>query len=191
MPIVVMDYNPQWPVVFERLRARVWPAIADVALGIEHVGSTAVPGLAAKPIIDVTIVVADRRGLEAVIGRLEGIGYRHRGDLGVRGREAFANPPAPPDSPDMPDTPAHHLYACVQGGLALRNHLAVRDRLRRDLSAAAAYSRLKKELARRFADDLDAYIAGKTDFILSLLKDAGFDAAALERIEGINAGRER
>ncbi len=188
MAIVVTDYNPQWPVVFERLRARVWPAIADVALGIEHVGSTAVPGLAAKPIIDLTIVVADRRGLEAVIGRLEGIGYRHRGDLGVRGREAFANPP---DVPDSPDTPDHHLYACEQGCLALRNHLTVRDRLRRDPSAAAAYSQLKKELARRFPDDLDAYIAGKTEFILSLLKDAGFDAAALERIEGINAGRER
>lgn len=84
--IEVSDYDPAWPDWFEQVRARVWPAIQDVALRIDHVGSTSVPGLAAKPIIDMDIVVASENEVHPVIERLARAGYRWRGDLGVAGR---------------------------------------------------------------------------------------------------------
>jgi GrpB-like predicted nucleotidyltransferase (UPF0157 family) len=78
MPIIrVVDYDPSWPQVFEDLRARIWPEVQDLVAGIEHVGSTSVPGLAAKPSIDLDVVVAPMADIPAVIGRLATIGYVH------------------------------------------------------------------------------------------------------------------
>ena len=116
--VIVVDHDHSWSDTFEQLRARIWPCIEDLATSVEHVGSTSVKGLAAKPIIDMTVVVPMAPAMEHVIGRLATIGYQHRGDLGVPGREAFAFPPG---------TPNHHLYACVAGSDCLRNHLAVRS----------------------------------------------------------------
>jgi GrpB-like predicted nucleotidyltransferase (UPF0157 family) len=81
--VVVVDYDPEWPRVFEALRAGVWEAVRDSAVGIEHIGSTSVPGLAAKPIIDMAIIVASADQVPLVINRLAGIGYVHRGNLGI------------------------------------------------------------------------------------------------------------
>jgi GrpB-like predicted nucleotidyltransferase (UPF0157 family) len=81
--IVISDYDPTWPAWFDTVRHHVWPAVKDVALRIDHVGSTAVPGLAAKPIIDLDIVVASDHDVRSVIEQLATIGYRWRGDLGV------------------------------------------------------------------------------------------------------------
>ena len=128
--ITVVEYDPSWPEEFQRLRSRVWPAVQAVALAVEHVGSTAVPGLAAKPVIDVSVVVHSQSDLPSVIEGLAKLGYVHRGDLGIAGREAFDSPPVPPASP------AHNLYACAQDSLALANHLAVRDHLRMHPDAA-------------------------------------------------------
>jgi len=178
MTIRVTDYDPQWAESFEHLRATIWPAIRDVAESIEHVGSTSVVGLPAKPVIDLSIVVADRQRLAMVIERLAGIGYRHRGDLGIVVREAFAAPAGTPD---------HHLYACLAGSVPLRNHLALRDRLRRDPAAVAAYGWLKKQLAVRFPEDIDSYIAGKSAFILAILEEEGMEAAELAAIRSVNA----
>jgi GrpB-like predicted nucleotidyltransferase (UPF0157 family) len=175
--VIVVDYDPSWPALFEQLRATVWPSVRDLASTIEHVGSTSVVGLAAKPIIDMTIVVPTPREMRTVIDRLAALGYRHRGDLGVPGREAFARPEG---------TPAHHLYACVKGNLGLRNALAVRDHVRRNPLAAREYGALKKQLAARFPDDIDGYVEGKTDFILSILARSGFSRGELAEIRGIN-----
>jgi GrpB-like predicted nucleotidyltransferase (UPF0157 family) len=90
--VEIVDYDPHWPEVFETLRQRIWAALGDVALSVEHVGSTSVPGLAAKPIIDISIVVPERSDVQTGISRLASLGYVHRGDLGIEGREAFANP---------------------------------------------------------------------------------------------------
>lgn len=178
--VIVTDYDECWARTFERLRAQIWPHLRDVATSIEHVGSTSVPGLAAKPIIDMTIVVPTAEQMPIVIQRLAGIGYAHRGDLGVTGRQAFSSPP---------DTLPHHLYACIAGCDALRNHLAVRDHLRSHPAAARSYSALKKELAARYANDIDGYVEGKTNFILSILAQAGFTDAQMEVIEAINRTR--
>jgi GrpB-like predicted nucleotidyltransferase (UPF0157 family) len=158
--ILVVDYDPSWPLTFMALREPIRQALGGIALTVEHVGSTAVPGLAAKPIIDIDVVIASLADLSAAIDRLAALGYVHSGDLGIDGREAFESPPGP----------AHHLYVCVQGSTALANHLAVRDRLRRNPDKAREYGELKKQLARQFPTDIESYVAGKTDFLLEVLR---------------------
>ncbi|MER5618850.1 GrpB family protein [Streptomyces sp. NPDC002215] len=142
--IVVSDYDPRWPERFEDLRERLAPHVADLAASIEHVGSTAVPGCAAKPIIDLDIVVAEDATMPALISRLSEQGYRHEGDLGIPGREAFQAPPAAPE---------HHLYSVVAGSRPHLDHVLLRDYLRQRPDEVRHYSALKVALAQRFRAD--------------------------------------
>jgi len=175
--VLVVDYDPLWPNAFEVLRRAVWTAVRDIALSVEHVGSTAVPGLAAKPIIDMDVIVASHGKVPEAIVRLGALGYVHRGNLGIEDREAFGSPEG---------LPAHHLYVCIQGSAALANHLALRDFLRHNPTAAAEYGSLKKQLAAEFPSDVDSYIAGKTDYILTVLRNAGFPEPWLQAIKDAN-----
>jgi len=175
--IQVVDYDPSWPVTFASLRANLWEAVQGIAVSVEHVGSTSVPGLAAKPIIDIDVVVATPADMPDVIARLATLGYVHRGNLGVEGREAFETPLG---------LAAHHLYACVQGGVALKNHLTVRDALRGNAAAAAKYGALKKQLAVQFPEDIEGYIEGKTAFLLEVLRNASFPESVLQAIGDVN-----
>jgi len=154
-PIVIVDYDPEWQAEFERLRARAARAVGEVAVSIEHVGSTAVPGLAAKPVIDLVVVVRPGE-VGAAIERLAAIGYVHQGDRGVEGREAFGVPTG---------ERRHHLYVCPEDSGELRAQLAFRDRLRSEPELASAYADLKQELAIRFRDDREAYTEAKTEFV--------------------------
>jgi GrpB-like predicted nucleotidyltransferase (UPF0157 family) len=174
--IEVVEHDPAWADRFEAIRARLAPALDGIAVAIEHVGSTAVPGLAAKPIIDIDVVVADRAAIPDAIKRLAGLGYTYLGDLGVRDREAFRRPPG---------TERHNLYVCLAGGEGLRNHLALRDHLRGHPDEVRAYGDLKRRLARE-APDIDAYVVGKTELIVSFLRAAGIDEATLAAIEAAN-----
>ncbi len=99
--VVVTAYDPEWPRTFERIRAHVWPAVRHAAMSIEHVGSTSVPGLRAKPVIDACIVVASRRDIPHVVKGLTKVGYLHRGDLGVPGREAFKTTGSTAEAPSL------------------------------------------------------------------------------------------
>jgi len=173
---VVQDYDPEGPHVFEELRASIWAVASDVAITIEHVGSTAVEGLAAKPIIDMDVVVA-QDDVAAGIVRLVELGYEHRGDLGIAGREAFRSPAG---------SPRHHLYLCPSGNEALANHLAIRDYLRANPRAASAYGALKKRLAREFPNDIDGYVDGKTGFLVGVLRAIGFDEGVLQDMQRVN-----
>ncbi len=155
-PVEIVDYDPRWPQVFAGLRDRITAAVGGLAQRVEHVGSTAVPGLAAKPIIDLTIVIAKRDDLPAVVASLQTIGYRHEGDLGIPGREAFVRPPG---------TPPHHLYVCAADNENLARVLAFRDFLRTHPDTAHTYVSLKRSLAHRFRTDRAAYTAAKTAFI--------------------------
>jgi GrpB-like predicted nucleotidyltransferase (UPF0157 family) len=177
--IVVVDHDPAWPRLFEALRAPIADALGDLALAIEHVGSTSVTGLAAKPIVDIDVVVAAGHERMA-IDRLATIGYGHKGDLGVPGREAMQHPPG---------SPRHHLYVCARGNLALANHLAVRDYLRANPAAARAYGELKQRLAVTFADDVDGYVEAKTPLILDMLRASGFAERDLAGIAELNRKR--
>ncbi len=163
--IVVSDYNPQWPSWFEQLRDRLWPVVAANASRFDHVGSTSVPGLAAKPIIDMDIVVRSPEEVGAVIERLESVGYRWLGDLGVVGREAFAPPPGR-------RSPRHHLYVVVENNKAHLDHWLLRDLLREDPSARQSYAALKRR-NRDLADgDMDFYVAAKAALVAELLTRA-------------------
>ncbi len=166
-PVVVVPYDPAWPAAFELLRDHVAAALGELAVGIEHVGSTAVPDCDAKPIVDVDVVIRHADDLPEVVQRLATLGYTHLGDLGIVGREAFRAPPS--------DLPRHHLYVCASGAAALQAHLILRDALRADPDLAAAYGALKRDLAQRYRDDRDSYAEGKTAFITSVLLDARED----------------
>jgi len=177
-PVVVVDYDPAWPGDFERLAQTARAALGDLALRIEHVGSTSVPGLAAKPVIDVSAVVRSERDVRAAIERLGTIGYRHQGNLGVEGREAFAAPGG--------DLPVHNLYVCYEGSVGLVNQVAVRNYLREHPETAAAYAALKKELAQRFPNNIDGYVDGKTDFVLGVLRASGLPRETIAAIANAN-----
>jgi len=133
--------------------------------------------LAAKPIIDIDVVVASPATVSVAIERLAVIGYEHQGNLGVEGREAFKNPPG---------SLRHHLYVCTQGGTAFHNHLSLRDYLRSNPDAAAKYGRLKTQLAIRFPADIDRYIDGKTDFILEVLRTKDLTDDQLRAVSAAN-----
>lgn len=174
--IEVVDYDPAWPDRFEAIRDRIAPALGALAIAIEHVGSTSVPGLAAKPVIDIDVVVADATAIPPAIAALEGLGYEHLGQLGIRDREAFRRPPG---------TERHNLYVCTAEGEGLRNHLAVRNHLRSHPDAVEAYAALKRRLATE-APDIDAYVVAKTDLIVSFLRAEGIDEETLAAIEAAN-----
>jgi GrpB-like predicted nucleotidyltransferase (UPF0157 family) len=91
-PVVIHDYDPRWPLQFELFRSRIAAVLGNMAAAIEHFGSTAVPGLAAKPIIDMDVLLVPGSKLPEAIAKLAAIGYRHQGDLGIAGREAFQVP---------------------------------------------------------------------------------------------------
>ena len=174
--IRVVAYDPAWPEQFRRVRFDLEAALADVPIiAIEHVGSTSVPGLAAKPILDIDVVVA-RAHLPATIASLEAAGYRHLGDLGITDRHAM-------EAPDR--SPRRNVYVVVDGSLALRNHLALRDALRGDARLRDAYASVKIALAER-TRDIGTYIAGKSDVIGRVLAGAGFSAADLAEIAAAN-----
>lgn len=177
-PIKIEEYNELWPGYFQEIRERLWPAIKDLATGIEHIGSTSVPGLAAKPIIDIDII-ASQDGLSRVIQQLQKLGYEHLGDLGINSREAFRSPPGPIQ---------HHLYVCLEGCLALRNHVTLRDHLRKNPTARQEYSAIKKSLAFHFGHSGDEYTQRKTEYIVSVLKAEGFEPEHIEAIHMMNTG---
>jgi GrpB-like predicted nucleotidyltransferase (UPF0157 family)/quercetin dioxygenase-like cupin family protein len=163
--ITVTDYNAAWPRWFEQVRAHVWPAVSDIAVGIDHVGSTAVPGLAAKPIIDLDVVVASEAGTGPVIARLTDIGYRWRGDLGVAGRQVF-------DPVRDLGLPPHHLYLVVKDSRPHLDHWLLRDLLKADGAARQSYAALKRRNAEIAQGDIDVYVAAKAALVAALLARA-------------------
>ncbi|GAB2546428.1 GrpB family protein [Gracilibacillus alcaliphilus] len=150
---------------------KVWMAeIGPFILAIEHVGSTSVRGLSAKPILDIDIVIATDSSFVKVRQGLEKLGYVDRGDLGIKGREAFGRQNKEvPWNKEQTNWMAHHLYVCTQDSRELRRHLAFRDYLRNHSQTAAAYEQLKRNLAQT-AKDREHYTAAKSTFIEEVLK---------------------
>jgi GrpB-like predicted nucleotidyltransferase (UPF0157 family) len=160
--IEVVPYDPAWKTAFEDLKAMLEGILGDLALAIEHVGSTSVEGLAAKPIIDIDIVMESYDVFPAIVARLAGAGFEHRGDLGIAGREAFKRTF---DDGHM----AYHLYVCPRDGREYLQHIALRDYLRTHDDARDEYAALKQANAEKFRHDIDGYIEGKSGFIRGIL----------------------
>ncbi len=174
-PVIIRAYDPAWPAQFGAIAAPIRALLGPLALSVEHVGSTSVPGLAAKPIIDLDVVISSRLLLPQVLERLAGLGYIHRGDLGIPGREAFHWPT---------HLPRHHLYVCAVDVPNLHEHLLFRDYLRQHPQAAQEYGALKERLAEQFGDDREAYSEAKTEFVQRVLTEARHFSSAHLRPEG-------
>lgn len=164
--VVVLPYDEQWKQDFLNIKAELTDALGQLATAIEHVGSTSVEGLSAKPVIDIDVVIRDRTLLDDVIAALRKIGYQHEGDLGIAGREAFRY-----DGKEH--LRKHHLYVCPVDSPELKRHIAFRDYLRTHPDAAREYGRIKEEGARRYPDDIDRYIEYKSPFIERLYAEIG------------------
>jgi GrpB-like predicted nucleotidyltransferase (UPF0157 family) len=165
-PVIIAPYDPAWPSTFLELHATLADALGDIAVDIVHVGSTAVPGLAAKPIIDLVAVIESDDRLPTAIERLARIGYTFESDLGVAGRYAFRPPPPH-------DIHHHHLYVCAKSNRALKEQIAFRDYLRSNPEAAGAYASLKRAAAEAHRNDRTAYTNAKTEFVTGVLATLG------------------
>lgn len=162
-PTTVLDYDPNWPFVFLSLRKRIAETLGGMAAAIEHVGITAVPNLAAKPIIDIDVLLTSETMLPAAIERLERLGYIHQGNLGVPEREAFLAPAG---------DPPHHLYVCPPRSAEFRRHLAFRNYLRTHPLDAKIYSDLQRTPATGFREDRPAYVHAKDELVEELISRA-------------------
>lgn len=166
--VVVLPYDRRWKSDFEKIKAEIEDAIGDLILGIEHVGSTAVEGMSAKPCIDLDVIIRDYSVFHEIVGRLGAIGYIHEGDLGIKNREAFKYA-------DKPHLQTHHLYVCPKAAEELRRHIVFRDFLRSNVEAVKLYSEVKEKAAELFPDDIDQYIEYKTPCIKELYKMCGLE----------------
>ena len=164
--ITVLPYDPAWKDAFSAIRAEIAPALYDIAIAIEHVGSTSVEGMWAKPCIDLDVVIPSRAHLNEAIVRLSAIGYVHEGDLGIPDREAFGYE-------GKSHLMNHHLYVCPADSRELKRHMAFRDYLRAHPGDAARYSKVKIEAAERFTHDIEGYIRHKSGVIADIYEKLG------------------
>lgn len=166
--VVVLPYDAKWKSDFENIRQEIENAIGDLIVGVEHVGSTSVDGLSAKPCIDIDVVIEDYSVFDDVIDKLESIGYTHEGNLGIEDREAFKYL-------DKPHLQTHHLYVCPQQSRELYRHITFRDFLRKNPEAVKKYGAVKEMAAQLFPDDIEKYIAYKSPCIEELYKICGLE----------------
>ena len=159
----LVPYDRAWPALFHVESARLAAAVAESrleALVLEHMGSTAVPGLCAKPILDILAGAPDGASLGQYIDPLERAGYVHRGPQGIPGREFFRRG----------EPRSYHVHLTTVGSTFWHDHLLFRDYLRRHADARDEYARLKEALAVRHPRDREAYIEGKGSFVREVLK---------------------
>ena len=164
--VVVLPYDEQWKHDFFQIKAELTIALGQLAIEIEHVGSTSVQGLSAKPTIDIDVIIKDYSELENAISALGKIGYQHEGNLGIAGREAFKYE-------GKEHLRKHHLYVCPEDSQELRRHIAFRDYLKTHPDAVREYSRIKAEGAELYPDDIERYIEHKSPFIEKIYAEIG------------------
>lgn len=166
--VVVVPYDAGWNAAFAAIRQEIEAALGDLICGVEHVGSTAVEGMSAKPCIDLDVVMEDYGVFDPIVEKLAAIGYLHEGDLGIPGREAFCYEGKPHLMP-------HHLYVCPKDSRELHRHVTFRDYLRAHPEAVAQYSAVKEQAARLYPDDIDGYIRHKSPCIGELYARCGLE----------------
>jgi GrpB-like predicted nucleotidyltransferase (UPF0157 family) len=153
----IVEHDPRWPAMFEEEAERIRAALGDIAVRIEHVGSTAVPGLAAKPTIDIQVSVEEMAPREPFVTALEGLGYEFVADPTDAEHEYFKK--------EMDGVRTHQIHVCPVGSDWERRHLAFRDHLRAHPDDAARYADLKRRLATEHPNDILAYIDAKEPFV--------------------------
>ncbi len=163
--IVLVPHDPRWLVMAEEECGRIARACGSVLVRVEHIGSTSVPGLIAKPVLDLMPLVNAFDDGFACVGAMRGLGYWYAGDFGIAGRHLFVK--------GSPRT--HHAHLLVEGSREARRHRAVRDVLRASPEMAARYAALKQGLAARFGDDREGYARAKSEFMRELFDLAGVE----------------
>lgn len=167
-PIVISEYNPQWLRMFEEERARIVAALYEISAQVEHMGSTSVPGLAAKPIIDIMVIVENEHDAIRAITPLVLLDYECRGEMEIPGRLYFRR--------GMPRSHQIHLYP--SGHVEIERHLLFRDYLRTHSDTAQEYAKLKYLLAGQYRNDRLGYTDAKTQFVCSIEQRARAERAA-------------
>lgn len=188
MTIEIQKYNPEWKEQFEKLSKYLLLHLEDNVVKIEHVGSTSVPGMSAKPIIDLDIIISNNESTFNIVkNKLENLGYTHLGEMGISGREVFKrNSLNTPITVHENEWCQHNLYVCTEGSIGLNNHLTLKKHLLDNPKSVFEYSKLKERLAKKFPYDIDAYIDGKTDFIIDILEKEGMKSSETELIKHEN-----
>ena len=166
--VIVEPYHPIWSEAFLNIKKELDFVLKDDVIAIEHVGSTSVVGLKAKPIIDIDIIIDDKGCFDQIKDKLKTIGYIHEGDQGIEGREAFGYE-------HKPHLMRHHLYVCYKDNFHLKRHLALRDHLRNHPKDVEAYGLLKEGLAKKYPYNIEKYIEGKSNFILNIYRQYDLD----------------
>ncbi|WAA08983.1 GrpB family protein [Fervidibacillus albus] len=162
--IIVKEYNPLWPELFEKEASRISKILGKNLVSIHHIGSTSVVGLAAKPIIDIMPVVEDLKLVDLVANEFEQIGYDYLGEFGIEGRRYLRK---------GGDNRTHHIHIFSKKNIHdIERHLAVRDYLRTHKDICDKYAKLKMDLAKKYPYDSEGYRDGKAKFVEQLEQDA-------------------
>ena len=164
--VVVLSYDVTWQLDFEKIKNEIEEAIGNLIIGVEHIGSTSVEGMSAKPCIDIDVVINDYSVFTAVVDGLKIIGYIHEGDLGIKDREAFKYS-------GKKNLQMHHLYVCPKYSEELYRHITFRDFLRSNPEMVRKYSLIKEKAAELFPNDINEYIKYKLPIIEELYKQCG------------------
>jgi GrpB-like predicted nucleotidyltransferase (UPF0157 family) len=154
--IAIVEYDASWPGLFEAERELLHQTLGDVVVDVHHVGSTAVPGLAAKPIIDILVEVTNVEALDGLNREMEAIGYKPKGEFGIPGRRYFQK---------GGDERTHHIHAFARGDFNVTRHIAFRDYLRANPQIAREYGELKRRVAETCDNDIDRYCDGKDAYV--------------------------
>ena len=160
--VVVEKWNPQWKYEYEKIVDSLGKDIIYNSIKIEHVGSTSVEGLSAKPVIDLDIVI-EKDKFAIIKELLNKKGYEYEGDLGIEGREAFSYS-------GKEELMTHHLYVCPKNSKELFKHITFRNFLKNNPALAAEYSKVKEQAAVLYPDDIDKYMEFKSEIIEKIYK---------------------
>lgn len=161
--IEVTPYNEQWAWMYEEEANRLRLIFGEQWVAVHHIGSTSVPGLEAKPIIDIILVVQDIQLVDERNRSMQEIGYEPRGENGITGRRYFQK---------GGDHRTHHVHVFQVGSREIERHLAFRDYLREHPEAVQEYGQWKRQLAQRYPYDIGSYIQGKNDLVLEIERKA-------------------
>lgn len=162
--VEVAPHSPGWAEEFRSEAGRLRAALGDDLVAVHHVGSTAIPGISAKPIIDILLAVREVERLDDFGPEMAALGYEGRGEFGLPGRRFFVK--------DTDGRRTHHIHAYTRGNPELERHLAFRDYMISHPENARAYGRLKERLAKEFPADIEGYMDGKDAFIKEMEREA-------------------
>ncbi|KAJ5725800.1 uncharacterized protein N7483_007157 [Penicillium malachiteum] len=188
MKVSVEPYSPDWPKRFLELKEQLQDILKDVPIvSIEHIGSTSIPSLQAKPVIDIDIIISLSL-LESGKNALIQAGFTDCGEMGISGRVAFREPgygrfdDAYGGGENLKVRCRYHTYLVIEGCTALRNHLDVRRVLLGNPSLREEYGQVKSQLAEKELENIDEYVRGKTAILCKILREAGWSEEELEPV---------